>query len=300
MFPKEDSGLSLTDGEQKYPVLPHEMPNEYNYGRIAPGKEFVLEFPLPKSYDRSKSLELVIPRGVVSWEAPKGQFDLLIWQEPQIELKTQVNNANRTYRLTATVLEGEAKEFIWEVPGREPVTTATPIFEQQLFQIEPFEVKVTAVMTDGSKYSKQAQVVTLEDGQVLVAMLKNIKLRETMHLPLPQEAITEQALADGKISLHFIIKNTKCGWTMFPKEEPGLSLTDGEKRYAVLPHEMANEFNYGRITPDIDFVLYFPLPKPYDRSKPLELTIPGGIASWEAPEGQFDLLIFSAPKEDGE
>ena len=176
MFP--EAGLALSDGVKTYPALPREMPNAYNYGRIASGEEFVLEFPLPESYDRSRPLELLIQNGIVSWEVPQGRFDLSIWQGTRILLTARVDRMNRTYRLTAAVPEAEVAEYIWEIPGLAPVTTATPSFKQRLDRTEPFEVKMTAVMKDGSRNSVTTQVVPqettvappLEDGQVLVGL----------------------------------------------------------------------------------------------------------------------------------
>jgi len=178
MFPKD--GLALSDGETRYPALPHPMPNEYNYGRIAPGEVFTLAFPLPPGYDGGKPLELVLDGGIVSWETPEGTFDLTVWQGVRMELAAHVDRANRTFRLTASLSAppDTVESFRWEIPGSAPVVTKTDTWKQRLVSADPFVATVTAALKDGETLTASVPVTPqeksveapLSDGEVLVGV----------------------------------------------------------------------------------------------------------------------------------
>ena len=143
----------LTDGTARFPLC--EPPSGPHFGALPAGQPLALTFAVPDT--RPRPLTLVLPLGVYSYSAPVGEFRLEVWKGLRFRPKAAVDAMNRMFTVDASSVSNIARAFRYALPGRAPVETRAPFWRGRLDAREPFDVQVTALLTNGETLAGAAR-----------------------------------------------------------------------------------------------------------------------------------------------
>jgi len=164
----------LADGTNRY--LLAGLPQGPNFGALAAGRPLALAFPLPP--DGGRPLRLILPSGIYSYSAPAGDFLLEVWKGLRLRPKGSADRMNRMFTVDASDVAGAARTYRFERSGHAPVLSESPLWRERLDTRAPFDVRVTASLTNGEALVGTARVmphetatpVPLADGEILVGI----------------------------------------------------------------------------------------------------------------------------------
>ena len=164
----------LADGTNRFSLSG--LPAGPHVGALAAGRPLALDFPV--AHEVSGPLRLVIPSGIYSYSAPAGDFLLEVWKGLRLRPKSSVDRMNRMFTVDASDVAGAARAYRFERSGHAPVLSDRPVWRGRLDTRAPFDVRVTASLTNGEALVSTARVmphetatpVPLADGEILVGI----------------------------------------------------------------------------------------------------------------------------------
>lgn len=176
----------LADGTNRHVVS--SLPQGHHFGAIDAGKPLAMTFPLP--HVPAHPLTLVFPSGIFSFSEPVGDFRLEIWKGLRFQPVGSVDNMNRMFTIDASDAAGLASKYRYERPGQAPAESSCPIWRDRLDTRTPFDVQVTATLTNGETICSAARVapkakttpVPLPDGEILVGLCFYSKPDQTSYV----------------------------------------------------------------------------------------------------------------------
>ena len=164
----------LAAGTNRFPLS--RLPAGPHFGALAAGQPLALDFPVTR--EASSPLRLVLPSGIYSYSAPAGEFRLEAWKGLRLRPKGSVDPMNRMFTVDASDVSSAARAYRFARPGRAPVVSDRPVWRGRLDDRTPFDVHVTAVLTNGEELAGTARIAPhekttpapLPDGEILVGL----------------------------------------------------------------------------------------------------------------------------------
>jgi hypothetical protein len=124
---------------------------------------------LPKDFDRTKPLRLLIQGGIYAWGGGKDseRFCLTIWRGPRAVVLATVDPMGRVLTVDASKSTGDIASYEFEIRGRGKHVTTSPRWSARMPAVSTIEGAVSVIANDGTRHTVNFTV----ERPILVAKL---------------------------------------------------------------------------------------------------------------------------------